>query len=72
MDGKLETRKIARQLLSLGWRVTKKRKHYQAIPPDPSKPLVHFGDSISDYRAVENIKSRLRKSGIDLKKINQL
>lgn len=50
-----------------GWRVQYLSSgHIKLLPPDTTKPAVVMGGSISDRRALQNVRSMLRRSGLVL------
>jgi hypothetical protein len=58
---------IVRTAVKAGWRVEQSHgKHKVLFPPDPNQAQVVMPISISDYRAVKNLKSQLRKSGLQI------
>ena len=41
-----------------------KKGHLQFIPPDKTKPIVVASGTPSDHRELQNLLSRLRRSGL--------
>lgn len=47
-----------------GWTVNiTKKNQYQFIPPDPNQQIVMAAGTASDYRALDNVIARLKRSG---------
>jgi len=58
-------KKLAKKAEAQGWIVTfTKGGHLQFIPPDPDKSIVTTSSTPSDHRAIKNIESALRRSGL--------
>lgn len=58
---------IVGKLVAQGWRIEGGHgRHYKAFPPDPSKPMVVFAATPSDWRSMRNAISQLRRSGAAL------
>lgn len=50
-----------------GWRIEQSAgKHQVVYPADPTKPPVTIPRSISDHRGLANVRSYLRKSGLNV------
>lgn len=50
-----------------GWRMERSvGKHLVVYPTDPTKPPVTIPKSISDHRGLANLRSYLRKGGLDV------
>lgn len=63
MGIKKDFRGIVAELEEQGWEIGQiSGTHYRAVPPDKSKPLVHFSVS-ADPRAIKNTVADLRRSG---------
>jgi hypothetical protein len=60
-----ETRLLVDALRRQAWTVVHNRKHIKAYPPCRDFPMVTFGSTPSDHRAMKNTISQLRKSGFD-------
>jgi hypothetical protein len=58
-----ETRQLIVALHQQGWTTNHHRKHVKATPPCRCCPMVTFGSTPSDHRAMKNAVSQLRKSG---------
>lgn len=62
---KKELKKLIRTLRNQGVRVElQKSGHYKAYPPEG--PVVVFGSTESDHRAMKNTKARLRRGGCNV------
>lgn len=55
---------LLNQLREQGWTVQQRRKHYQLLGPDGQ--ILHMPVSSSDWRALRNARSQLRRAGADL------
>lgn len=65
MSNNKDFRPILAELKAQGWEVEQtKQGHYRAVPPDPSKSLVHFAASLEPH-ALKNTVHDLRRSGFD-------
>lgn len=54
---------IFKKLLRQGWRIEQtKKNHFLCFSPD-GKHIVTTGGTLSDHRAISNIKSNLRRYG---------
>ena len=64
MSGGKDLRKLLRTLRALGWK-TERRKggHYCLTAPDGVQ--VFTGSTASDWRALKNLRARLRRMGVD-------
>lgn len=52
---------------SAGWRIDRSPgKHQVVYPTDPTKSPVTIPRSISDHRGLANVRSYLRKSGLNV------
>ena len=72
MDGKREIMRIVDALREANWRCEIGGSgHWKAFPPDPSLGMEVLGNTVSDWRAIENIKARLRKKGFDFDRRNE-
>jgi hypothetical protein len=61
-------KRITRIAEDQGWEVSLTGGgHYKFLSPDPSVPPIYTSQTPSDYRALLNFKSRLRRSGLRLK-----
>ncbi len=64
MNHKKTVRRLVKQALEQGWKVTKTSSgHYRFIPPNPELPIVIVPSSPSDYHAWKNCLARLKRSG---------
>lgn len=73
MDGKREVKEIVQALTKAGWRrEIGGSGHWKAYPPDPSLGMDVLGNSISDTRALDNIKARLKRKGFDYDRRNAI
>lgn len=62
-----DLKKIKKLAESQGWTVEHTRSgHTRWVPPDPDKEIIITGKSPSDWRALKNIESRLKRSGLKL------
>jgi hypothetical protein len=61
MAGKREVRQLIREIESLGAVVTTRRRHYRIKCPNGA--LVFMSATPSDYRAIKNARSDLRRIG---------
>jgi hypothetical protein len=61
-----EIKALVAKLEAQGWRIEDGGKHIKAYPPDRTKPIVTLARTPSDYRAIKNAVSQLRRSGADL------
>ena len=52
--------------LSSGATVTKGQRHYQIRPANKDASVITISGTPSDYRAIEKIKSQLRRAGIQV------
>ena len=52
---------------SAGWTVTRTSNgHWRFVPADPAAAIVHAAGTSSADRATANLRSGLRRSGLDL------
>lgn len=59
-----DMREIVRRLRNQGWTVESTNGgHFKAIPPDKSRPIVHFSGTPSDWRGIKNTVAELVRSG---------
>jgi hypothetical protein len=50
-----------------GWSIARTQKgHYKLCPPEPIHPCVYTSGTPGDVRAVRNLASQLRRSGLDI------
>lgn len=59
-----ELKRYRRAAREQGWRERATKKGFQLIPPDPSKDPVQVHGTPSDHRALKNLLSELRRSGL--------
>lgn len=65
MRGNKDFRPVIDELKTQGWEVEQTSQgHWKAVPPDKSKPVVHFSGSL-EPRALKNTISELKRSGFD-------
>lgn len=51
-----------------GWHVDKTNKgHWRFRPLDPAMPIVFFSGTPSDWRAIRNFQTKLRRAGLQLR-----
>lgn len=61
-----ELDELRREAIRQGWRIVQAGRHMKWYPVDPDKPFVTTSVTPSDHRAIQNIKSDLRRSGLTL------
>lgn len=66
MSDKKNIEDLVVKLTAQGWRVTKRKKHYIAFPPDKEQSAVTIACTPSDPRAYKNCVSRVRKRGAEV------
>jgi hypothetical protein len=49
-----------------GWRVEHGGSHWKIYPADKTKPMVVAPVSPSDMRSLQNMKSQLRRAGLEI------
>jgi len=63
-----ELRELARVAVSQGWRVERTGKHHlRWVPPEKAGKtgrVIYSGSTLSDYRAIRNIRAMLRREGL--------
>lgn len=60
----VDTKELIRELRSQGWEVEKGNSgHYKCTPPNPKMDIVYMSTTSSDFRAMRNNISQLKKSG---------
>lgn len=53
-----------------GWVITRTRgSHLRFFPPRPGSAIVFFSGTPGDHRAVRNLATKLKREGLDLKKL---
>lgn len=63
----MSLKEVLKAARDAGWKVTMTGGgHWRLVPPDLSQPMVHTGSTPSDHRAVKNLVSQLRKSGLEI------
>lgn len=61
-----EIKEIVNALYKLGWRIRYNGRHYVVFPLDKAIRPCSFSATPSDFRAILNIKSDLKKRGVSL------
>jgi hypothetical protein len=56
---------VRREAVRQGWTVDETRNgHWKFTPPDRTKPIVYAAGTPLDHRALDNLISQLRRSGL--------
>lgn len=61
----LDFRDIKKAAEAQGWRIVETKKGLQFIPSDPTREIVQWHGTPSDWRAIRNFLARLRKQGFE-------
>ena len=61
-----DLRRVVEKAIERGYLIKSGKKHLQLIPPDKTKEIITIGVSVSDHRAHKNIRSMLRRQGVDV------
>ncbi len=58
---------LVAKAVEAGWRVEQSAgKHLKAFPPDKDRPFVVVPISLSDWRGLQNLRSKFRQSGLNV------
>ncbi len=61
-----EINDLIKELEKQGWKVTHRKKHFMAYPPDKTKSPVTIAASPSDHRAIKNLVAWCKERGAKL------
>lgn len=61
-----ELEDLKREAIRQGWRIVQGRRHLKWYPADQDMPFVVTSATPSDHRAIRNIRSDLKRSGLKL------
>jgi hypothetical protein len=62
----LDLKDIRKELKRQGWSEEQRSSgHWRFTPPDPTRQLVHYSGSPSDWRSIRNLVGELRRQGFE-------